>query len=213
MRKSYCILIALLATLSLAAQPRLRTKEYWVGFHGGVTAGTVIFAPAEANMKPITRACVLGGAGGFVFRYAGHKYCHFQMELNYMHRGWATGSSTVARTEHNLHYIELPILMNLNVGSDICRWIFNLGPQVGYCLWDENKSITKPFYWGFAAGTGFYVRTKKAGVYEFEVRFAYAFGGIVGTSVVDSHDMASPMDLGIHLGWYWPIKQKVKNKK
>lgn len=200
---------------SIHAQPRLKAPEYWVGVRGGVTAGTVLFQPAVSNMTPITNACVLGGQAGVAFRFAGHKYCHFQMELNYIHRGWATTSDSQGRVARNLHYVELPILMNLNFGSQVCRWIFNLGPQIGYCIKDESKSIDHPFDWGIAVGTGFYVRTKKAGVYEFEVRFDYSFGGVYGTNVTDSYSMASPMDLSIHLGYYWPIvrKPKVEGRK
>ena len=193
--------------LAAEAQPRMKVPEYWVGAHGGVSAGSVIFRPAAEGMSPITNACVLGGNAGVVFRFAGHKYCHFQMERNYMHRGWKQSG-----TPHNLHYIELPILMHLNFGSEVCRWIFNLGPQIGYCVWDESNAITHPFDWGLAAGTGFYVRTKNAGAYELEVRFDYSFGGIVGTNVTDKYNMASPMDLSINLGWYWPIKKKFGNK-
>lgn len=208
MRKGYCILIGLALALSAAAQPRLRTPEFYLGAHGGVTASTVLFNPSVDNMTPITNACVLGGNGGLVFRYAGHKYCHFQVELNYMHRGWATGNDTVAHTYHNLHYLELPILMHLNFGSDICRWIFNFGPQIGYCVWDEKGSIDHPFDWGLAAGTGFYIQTRKAGVYELEIRFNYSFGGVLGTKVTDSYKIASPMDLSVNLGWYFPIRKK-----
>lgn len=191
----------------MEAQPRLQRPEYYLGVHGGVSAGTVLFNPAVPYMTPITNACVLGGNGGIAFRFAGHKYCHFQMELNYEHRGWATGNDTIARTAHNLHYVELPILMQLNFGSDICRWIFNLGPQIGYCVYDENNSIDHPFDWGLAAGTGFYVQTKKAGIYELEVRFDFSFGGVLGTKVTDTYKMASPIDLSINLGWYFPIRK------
>ena len=163
-------------------------------------------------MSPLTNAVVLGGNGGLVFRYAGHKYCHFQMELNYMHRGWATYSAEAGHTYNNLHYVELPILMNLNFGSDVCRWIFNLGPQIGYCVWDETKTVTHPFDWGIAAGTGFYVQTKHAGLYELEIRVDYSFGGIYGTSLMDAHTLASPFDLSINIGWMWPIYKKDKIK-
>ncbi len=206
-------MIALIAS----AQPRLQVPEYWIGAHGGVTASTVIFRPEAPYMTPITNACVLGGNAGLVFRFAAHKYCHFQMELNYQHRGWATGNDTVPRTSHNLHYVELPILMHLNFGSPVCRWFFNLGPQIGYCVKDENKSIDNRFGWGLAAGTGVYVRTKHAGVYELEIRFDYSFGGVVGTGVTDKYNMASPMDLSINLGWYMPIARgtaaKAKKEK
>ena len=187
------------------AQPRLRTPEFWLGVHGGVSASTVLFNPSVSGMSPITKACVLGGNGGLVFRYAGHKYCAFQMELDYLHRGWTENGEA-----HSLHYVELPILMHLNFGSDVCRWIFNLGPQIGYCVKDESTTIDHPFDWGMATGTGFNVRTKKAGVFELEVRFDFSFGGVFGTSITDRFNMASPMDLSVNLGWMMPVRRKTK---
>jgi hypothetical protein len=163
--------------------------------------------PSESGMSPITNACVLGGNGGFVFRYAGHKYCHFQMELNYEHRGW-----TQSGTPHSLHYIELPILMHLNFGSPFCRWFFNLGPQIGYCVKDESSTITHPFDWGLTAGTGVLFNTPKAGTYHIEIRYDFSLGGVLGTTVTDKHSMANPMDLSINLAWVMPVRKKGKLK-
>ena len=187
------------------AQPRLRTPEFYLGVHGGVSAGTVLFSPAESGMFPITKACVLGGNGGFVFRYAGHKYCGFQMELNYEHRGW-----TQSGTPHSLHYIELPILMHLHFGSPVCQWFFNLGPQIGYCVKDESSTITHPFDWGLTAGTGLLFNTKKAGTYHLEIRYDFSLGGVFGTTVTDKYTMANPMDLSVNLGWVMPVRQRRK---
>lgn len=189
----------------VCAQPRLRTPEFYLGVHGGVTASTVFFMPSESGMSPITKACVLGGNGGFVFRYAGHKYCGFQMELNYEHRGW-----TQSGTPHSLHYIELPILMHLHFGSPVCQWFFNLGPQIGYCVKDESSTITHPFDWGLTAGTGILFNTKKAGTYHLEIRYDFSLGGVLGTTVTDKHNMANPMDLSVNLGWVMPVRQKRK---
>ena len=189
----------------VCAQPRLRTPEFYLGIHGGVTASTVFFMPSESVMSPITKACVLGGNGGFVFRYAGHKYCGFQMELNYEHRGW-----TQSGTPHSLHYIELPILMHLHFGSPVCQWFFNLGPQIGYCVKDESSTITHPFDWGLTAGTGILFNTKKAGTYHLEIRYDFSLGGVLGTTVTDKHNMANPMDLSVNLGWVMPVRQKRK---
>ena len=207
------------------AQPRLRTPEFYLGVHGGVSASTVMFTPTVANMSPITNACVLGGNGGLVFRYAGHKYCHFQMELNYVHRGWAEKSSN-AYYARRLHYIELPILMHLNFGSKKCRWFFNLGPQIGYCVKDESagdyingagsveyQPIDHKFDWGLAAGTGVYFITRKAGIYHLEARFDFSFGGIYGTQPIDHFSMANPMDLSINLGWLMPVKKINKEER
>lgn len=197
--------LCVMCWMQAEAQPRLHTPEYWLGVHGGVSASTVLFNPAVSGMSPITKACVLGGNGGLVFRYAGHKFCAFQMELDYLHRGWTENGEA-----HSLHYVELPILMHLNFGSDVCRWIFNLGPQIGYCVKDESMTIDHPFDWGMAAGTGFNVRTKKAGVFELEVRFDFSFGGVFGTSITDRFNMASPMDLSVNLGWMMPVRRKTK---
>ena len=201
------LLIGCLYALGVAAQPRLRTPEFYLGAHGGVSASTVLFVPSESGMSPITSACVLGGNGGLVFRYAGHKYCHFQMELNYEHRGWKQSG-----TEHSLHYIELPILMHLNFGGKICRWFFNLGPQIGYCVKDESSTITHRFDWGLAAGTGLYFKTRKVGIYELEIRYDFSLGGVLGTTVTDSHTFANPMDLSARLGWYFPVRKVEKPK-
>jgi len=205
------LILCLAALVQAKAQPRLRKPEYWFGVHGGVSASSVIFTPARPDMTPITKASVLGGNGGLVFRYAGHKYCHFQMELNYLHRGWATtGNDTLAATSHSLHYIEMPIFMHLNFGNEVCRWFFNLGPQIGYCVADEKKSIDKPFDWGLAAGTGLYLKSKHAGLYQLEIRFDYSFGGVYGTAVTDQYSMASPIDLSLNLAWLMPVRRGKK---
>ena len=208
--EKYIVVLVLCALgMRVNAQPRLRTPEFWLGVHGGVSASTVLFNPSVAGMSPITNACVLGGNGGLVFRYAGHKYCHFQMELNYLHRGWATKTDE-GRTAYNLHYIELPIFMHLNFGSEVCRWFFNFGPQIGYRVWDESNRTDHPFDWGLAAGTGLYIRTRKAGLYQLEIRYDFSFGGVVGTSLTDNYSMASPMDLSINLAWMMPIRDRRK---
>ena len=157
------MLVCLMGIGMMHAQPRLRTPEFYLGVHGGVSASSILFNPSINYMTPITNACVLGGNGGLMFRYMGHKYCAFQMELNYLHRGWAEQDASLGYYSRSLHYIELPILMHLNFGSTRSRWFFNLGPQIGYCVKDESSTITHPFDWGLAAGTGLLFKTRKAG--------------------------------------------------
>ncbi len=176
-------------------------------------------------MTPITQACVLGANGGLVFRYAKHKCCAVQVELNYQHRGWREHSSD-GTYSRELHYIELPLLMNINFGSDRWRGFFNLGPQIGYCLKDNGgkglqissetdhyaTQIDHLFDWGAAAGLGFYYRSRNAGLYQMEVRYNFSLGGIYGTQLIDHFNMASPMDLSVNLAWMLEIKKKNKTK-
>jgi len=210
---------------SSLAQPRLRTPEYYLGVHGGVTASSVNFYPTVSNMTPITKGCVLGGNGGVVFRYAGHKYCALQVELNYLHRGWAEHNDTIGHYSRSLHYIEIPFMMHLHFGSTKCRWFLNLGPQIGYCIVDKGNrgtlvngagqtqygDISHPFDWGVAAGTGILFPTPHAGTYHVEVRFDYSFGGIFDTNPTDHFRTASPMDLSLNLGWLFPVRKKIKS--
>ena len=219
-----CLLCGVVGAIQ--AQPRLRRPEYYIGFHGGVSASSVIFTPRVNNMSPITKACVLGGNGGLVFRYAGHKYCALQTELNYVHRGWAEKNDSIGKYSRSLHYIEIPLLMHLNFGSEKARWIFNLGPQIGYCIKDEGNHgelvngeaaeqygpLKSRFDWGLLVGTGFYIQSKNAGLYQLEIRFDYSFGGIFSTKATDHFDMASPIDLSINLAWLMPIKGKVVSR-
>ncbi|MBQ3673679.1 MAG: PorT family protein [Paludibacteraceae bacterium] len=211
---------SLVCACMMYAQPRLRVPEIYFGVHGGVSASSIMFSPAVENMTPITQACVLGGNGGFVFRYAVHKYCALQVELNYQHRGWRehNDAGTYSR---ELHYVELPLLMNVNFGSERWRGIFNLGPQLGYCVADNGgkgtqigtttvqyELIDHKFDWGLAAGLGFYYRSRNAGLYQFEARFNYSFGGIFGTGLIDHFNMASPMDLSLNIAYMWEFKKK-----
>ena len=225
-RRHIVFLAALLFCMGGIAQPRLRTPKHWIGVHGGVSASSVNFSPRVEGTSNIVKACVLGGNGGFVFRYAGHKYCALQMELNYVHRGWAEHIDTIGSYSRRLHYIEIPMLMHLNFGSTKCRWFLNAGPQIGYCVKDDGNSgtlingvnqteyapIKNRFDWGILAGTGVYFITPKAGIYQLEVRFDYSFGGVFGTNLTDHFNTASPMDLSINLGWMMPVYQKSKLK-
>ena len=160
-------LLLLLSVMSMA-QPRLRRPELYVGVHGGVMASTVMLKPSVANIDIMQSP--LSPNGGIVFRYAGHKVCAIQAEINYMQRGWnETITSTAQPIEYyrTLDYIEVPLLMHLYFGKERFRAFLNLGPQIGYCFRDaatelpsfitqpQYQPIDKHFDWGLAGGLGF----------------------------------------------------------
>lgn len=206
------------------AQPKLPKEEMYVGAHGGALASMYRFSP---KVTQDWKQPFLGWNGGLVFRYAGHKVCGMQVELNYMQRGWYEPETGYKR---QLDYIELPFLMHLYFGSKRARGMFNLGPQIGYCfrsvesgtvpdnyrvareLGGKSKTahqyaaVEKPFDWGIAAGLGFYYRTKHAGVYQIEARFNWSFGNTFNDSKMDYFDYSSPMSLSLNLAYMWQVK-------
>lgn len=225
-KRRLTVAIVCLYTTLLCAQPKLYREEMYVGAHAGVMASMVNFSPKVAQ-DPLH--CILGTEAGLVFRYAGHKVCGLQVELNYMQRGWqeytAAGGYGYKRT---LDYIELPLLMHLYFGKR-ARGFFNLGPQIGYIIretqsdvptaysaaWTSGKGsgtyhqyvpVENPFDWGVAGGLGFYYRTAKAGTYQIEARFNYSLGSLFSTSKMDYFAYSNNMNLSLSLAWMWQVK-------
>ena len=219
MRIARIILLGGLLALStlIMAQPRLRHPEIYVGGHAGVMASTVLFNPSFDGMDILQSP--LSVNGGLVFRYAGHKVCAIQAEINYMQRGWREVGTDVDY-RRQLDYIEVPLLMHLYFGKKHFRGFLNLGPQIGYCFRDvsygtpnplyahQYEKIDKPFDWGVAGGLGVYYRTNKIGLFQLEARMNYSFGGVFGTSKIDYFTSASPVNLSVNFAYLWEIKIK-----
>ena len=219
MRIARIILLGGLLALStlIMAQPRLRRPEIYVGGHAGVMASTVLFNPSFDGMDILQSP--LSVNGGLVFRYAGHKVCAIQAEINYMQRGWREVGTDVDY-RRQLDYIEVPLLMHLYFGKKHFRGFLNLGPQIGYCFRDvsygtpnplyahQYEKIDKPFDWGVAGGLGVYYRTNKIGLFQLEARMNYSFGGVFGTSKIDYFTSASPVNLSVNFAYLWEIKIK-----
>lgn len=208
--KIYITVMMLGMAVAVAAQPRLSKPEYYLGVQGGVLASMVQFTPTvtQSALNPHW-----GGNAGIVFRYAGHKYCGLQVELNWMQRGWnQTDSTAYGRTQH---YIELPLLFHLYFGKKF-RGYLNLGPQIGYCVAEVEHGnaptktnqylpIEKPFDWGVAGGLGMYGRSI-AGTWQLEARFNYSLGDMYKNSKADWFSRSAPMNLSLNFAWLWEFK-------
>ena len=202
---------------TLIAQPRLRQPEIYLGAHAGALASMVLFDPSiqGTNFPNI----LLAPNGGIVFRYAGHKVCAIQVELNYMQRGWKEVLGNVNYTRR-LDYIEIPLLTHLCFGGEHIRGFFNLGPQIGYCFHDvatgvknpqythQYENIQNPFDWGLVGGLGVYYRHKKIGLFQLEARCNYSFGALFNNHATDYFKFANPMSVSLNLAYMWQIKIK-----
>lgn len=219
----HILIIALLAISgALTAQPRLRHPELYIGAHAGVLASSITFNPKVNGINILQSP--LSVNGGLVVRYAAHKVCALQLELNYMQRGWrevlpATATSPAVDYRRQLDYIQLPLLMHLAFGNKF-RGFLNLGPQIGYCFRDTEygtknplythhyKPIQQPFDWGLAGGLGMYYRTNKIGTFQLEARFNYSLGSVFNNRITDYFTSANPMNLSVNFAYLWEIRIK-----
>ena len=204
------------------AQPRLRRPEMYIGVHAGVMASTVTFVPNVAKIDIMQSPLAFNG--GLVFRYAGHKVCAIQTEINYMPRGWhetiALDNGNTIDYYRTLHYLEVPLLMHLYLGKERFRGFLNLGPQIGYCFRDvstelpsnvaspQYQPLDNPFDWGLAGGLGCYYRTKKIGIFQLEARFNFSLGTIYSNRKVDHFSQSNSMNLSVNFAYMWEIKIK-----
>ncbi len=221
LRHIFITILLLILSIAVSAQPRLRTPEMYVGAHAGAMASTMLFKPNIANIDIMQSPLTING--GLVFRYAGHKVCAIQTELNYMQRGWretiTLGQTTMDYTRQ-LDYIEIPLLMHLYFGKERFRGFFNLGPQIGYCIRDvatplpesvtapHYQPIDKPFDWGLAGGLGCYYRTRHIGLFQLEARFNFSMGTTYNNRKVDYFSQSNAMNLSLNFAYLWEIKIK-----
>ncbi len=219
LRHIFITILLLILSIAVNAQPRLRTPEMYVGAHAGAMASTMLFKPNIANIDIMQSPLTING--GLVFRYAGHKVCAIQTELNYMQRGWretiTLGQTTMDYTRQ-LDYIEIPLLMHLYFGKERFRGFFNLGPQIGYCIRDvatplpegvtapHYLPIDKPFDWGLAGGLGCYLRTRKIGLFQLEARFNFSMGTTYNNRKVDYFSQSNAMNLSLNFAYLWEVR-------
>lgn len=221
LRHIFITMLLLILSIAVSAQPRLRTPEMYVGVHAGAMASTMLIKPNIANIDIMQSPLTING--GLVFRYAGHKVCAIQTELNYMQRGWRetiTLGQTTMNYTRQLDYIEIPLLMHLYFGKERFRGFFNLGPQIGYCIRDvatplpegvtapHYLPIDKPFDWGLAGGLGCYYRTRHIGLFQLEARFNFSMGTIYNNRKVDYFSQSNAMNLSLNFAYLWEIKIK-----
>lgn len=224
------LLLTLVGTLRLSAQPMLAKPEMYIGIHGGALGSMYTFTPRINGTEHFLDAAFLSWNGGVVFRYSGHKCCGLQVELNYMQKGWRENAEreyTVHYTR-KLDYIELPFLTHVYFGKPSFRAFINLGPQIGYCFHEAedgtrnssnpsapqyNMPIDNAFDWGIAGGVGFYYRHLKAGVFQLEARFNYSLGDTFSHSKTAFFSQSHAMNVSLNLGYLLPIhtSQHTKN--
>ena len=161
---------------------------------------------------------LLGYQGGLAFRYITEKHVGLQIEMNYSQRGWDEESGLYSR---RLNYLELPFLTHLYLGNTH-RFIFNIGPKVSYLLNEtvlingmENsdaeqhvKPVYFPFDYGLTGGLGYNLHTRRAGVFQLELRAYYGLSDIFANTKSDYFANSNHMNAALSVGWFIQLTGK-----
>jgi hypothetical protein len=196
------ILIILLITgyyLSAFAQQNDYKFELYVGAKGGLTLSQARFYPN------VQTSFLQGDTGGLIFRLLSEPHIGFQVEFNYIQKGWQekpfTGQFATTSYFHQLDYISVPIMTHVNIGKKAVRFILNLGPEISF-LKSESQGFTpkgditpdtkgyQPYYGKnidtpldilFTGGIGMEYHFKGGSAISFEGRAYYSLPNLLDT--------------------------------
>lgn len=153
MLKKYILLVSALLALSVYGQKKEFKPEWNVGVGFGPTFSSVDFAVLPSKGRGVSTKNQMQYHGGIAVRYISENHLGFIAELNYSQQGWEQSFKDNPTYEHShkLNYLELPFMAHIYFGSDKVRFIFNVGPKVGYLL-GENEDISQALADDLASG-------------------------------------------------------------
>ncbi|MDH6535292.1 PorT family protein [Parabacteroides sp. 52] len=233
----YLIVAALAWTAGCMAQQPFK-RELAVGVNGGVNFSSIGFTPK------VDQSMLMGITGGATLRWITEKNLGLSVELNLSQQGWKESFPDDEIKEQpvgyaysrTLSYIEMPFLTHIYFGSQKARFIFNLGPKIGYMFqesskadlhgeWpnfdgDENEQNNGPnrinyqhamtvenkFDWGLCGGPGLELRTG-IGSFLLEGRYYMALGNIYGSKKVDKFAKSNGQTLSVKLTYLFTLKK------
>jgi len=138
MKKILCILLISGYFISVSAQQKEFKYELYVGAKGGLTFSQVRFYPN------VQTSFLEGNTGGLIFRMISEPHIGFQVEFNYIQKGWQekpfTGQFASTTYYHQLNYFSVPIMTHVNLGKKAMRFILDLGPEFSF-LTSENQGF------------------------------------------------------------------------
>lgn len=214
-RIGFLTVIVAFCVTAVAQKPvhTLILPEHALGVRGGVTLSSMTFEPNSSVTQP---TWPIGMNLGLQYRMILEKYFGLWVELNYDQRGFTTtvdGENLTRRFD----YIELPVLAHFTFGKRLFRFHFDLGPNIGYMIYDSGvKECSAPehylevknrFDWGVTGGVGVEFNTANAGIYTINARYNFGFGRVFARDY-DTYITSGNQGIVINVGWMWKFKPK-----
>ena len=218
MKKIWFLLFVFLPSITLSyAQITKFQPELTYGVNGGVTLSSIRF---DSNY-PIPQDKLLQSQFGLTIRYIAEKNFGLQAELNYSNRGWkeTTDEIRTNRYTRSISYIEMPFMTHIyfSMGKRV-RGLFNLGPQIGYCIGEKTiervldfsepndltayyfQDIQRKFDYGIVGGGGIEFQTG-IGNFILEGRYYFGLSDIFNNMRSDRFQSSANQVIGIKLSY------------
>lgn len=221
------ILTLCLSAIMLGATAETHYKSHVaIGGHAGMSMSRMSFSPS------VPQGWLTTPNVGVQVSYAEEKLVGLLAELNFTQSGWKEtfDDNPGLSYKRTLSYLELPVMTHITVGTKRVKWIFNLGPQIGYMLSNSasaNFDYSKPaasgieatrhceqmsmpvknrFDYGICAGTGVEIWLQPRHSIYIEGRFYYGLNSIFGSSKSDVFSASRPMSLAFTAGYNFRLK-------
>lgn len=233
--RQYLILFSLLVPMSIMAQVGEERTDFSIGVTSGVTINTMDFQP---RIKQKSKTSPMYGVAA---RYICEKYfstiCGVEVELLYQNLGWQEliEDGTLNQYTRNLHYFQLPLLMQMGWGRERrgMKFIFEAGPQFGYYLngtedfggeqpWDPSHrpngingqygmELDHKFDYGITGGIGLELSTG-IGHFLLQGRYYYGLSDIYDNSKGSYFARSANQTINVKITYLFDIV-KTKNDK
>jgi hypothetical protein len=221
--RRYALLLACLAVfIGTGAQNNMFQREFFVGFGGGLNFSQIGFTPK------VNQLFHPGLQGGVSVRWITNRNLGLTAEVNFAQQGWGEDFSESTDGEgfnysRTINYVELPFMTHIYAGSNRARFIFHVGPKLGYALGEStetnlngatpgnhrNEQHDMPLEynldWGICGGPGFELRTG-IGTFVLEGRLYFALGNIYGNSKSDFFAKSNGMTLSAKLSYLFKLR-------
>lgn len=221
------IFILFSATFAIKAQQHY-SSNIAVGIKGGATLSQTMFSPG------IDQTFITGYTGGLTFRYIEERHFGLIAEMNIEQRGWKeTFDMTAYSFQRQLTYLQIPLLAHIYFGSNVAKFFFNAGPEIGFLIGDKSKynfdiyniennpedfpiknrntaqytmDIKNKIDYGISAGLGAEFTANNKHSIVLEGRFYYGLNNIFSDHKKDVFAASNSMSILVSLGYMFRIK-------
>jgi hypothetical protein len=170
-------------------------QVFKAGPKGGIQYSNTIFADKEFASN-YTSSLVPGFNIGGAMEYPIYKIYSFQMEVNYSQKGRRLDyfQGPFIKNFSTFHFIEVPMMLRINMDRGIGKYYFNIGPNIGYWLGGSGKLMARrPIDLGF-------------GEQKYSMRFGEETGSYDQLIISEANRVQLGLDAGV--GMMLPIDKK-----